>query len=267
MRGVMLVLVLLAVAGCGARPDEPGIPAGDAGPTEPAEPLWGNDFLLTEALVGGEPKALLAGTEVSLRFTDDGRLVAHAGCNTMSGPVSLDGGTLSADGLATTEMGCDPPRHAQDEWLAEFLASKPSWELTDARLTLRGGDTELVLTERSVADPARPLQGTVWTVDTLIDGQVASSTPAGAPPATVEFGPDRVEVFGGCNGGSAGYRLEGDTITFDPLTMTRKACPGEIMALESAVVAVLDGSVTFDVTSDVLTLNHPSGKGLRLRAE
>lgn len=267
MRGAMLVLVLLAVAGCGAPPDEPGLPAGDPGPTEPAESLWGNDFLLTEATVGGEPKALVAGTEVRLGFTDDGRLVANAGCNTMSGPVSLDGGTLSADGLATTEMGCDPARHAQDEWLADFLAGDPTWELTDARLTLRGGDTELVLTERSAADPDRPLRGPVWTVDTLIDGEVASSTPAGAPPATLEFGPERVKVFGGCNGGSAGYRVEGDTITFDALVMTRKACSDEIMALESAVVAVLDGSVTYDVTSSVLTLKHPSGKGLRLRAE
>jgi heat shock protein HslJ len=262
MRGVLLVLVLLAVAGCGARTD--GLSVSDQATPEP---LWGSTFLLTEGYIDGTPTTIQAGTEVSLLFTEDRRLVANAGCNTMSGPVTLDDGRLSTDGLAITEMGCDQPRHAQDEWLAGFLDGKPSWELAGGKLTLRGGDTELMLTERSVVDPDRPLEGTVWTVDTLVDGETAGSTPAGAPPTTVEFGPDRVSVFAGCNGGSANYRLDGDTITFDPLEMTTKGCPGDIMVLESAVVAVLEGSVTFDVESAFLTLNHPSGKGLRLRAE
>lgn len=259
MRGVMLVLVLLTVAGCGAR-------TGSTVEQEP-EPLWDSTFMLSEATVGGEPRALVQGTEVSLAFTDDRRLVANAGCNTMSGAVSLADGRLRTEGLAVTEMGCDPPRHEQDTWLAEFLDAEPSWELAESRLVLRGGDTELVLTDRTVADPARPLIDTEWTVDTLVEGESASSTPAGTPPATVTFGKDRVEVFGGCNGGSAAYRVEGDTITIEALMMTRKACAPDIMRLESAVVGVLDGSVTYTVESDVLTLDHPSGKGLRLRAE
>lgn len=243
-------------------------PGGSADGTAPgADSVWGHTFLLTAGYRGGDPMATLAGTEVSLRFGEDHRLVADAGCNTMSGQASLDGGELAVDGLETTDMGCDEPRMAQDKWVGEFLTSRPTWELADGKLTLRGGGTELVLTDRAVADPARPLTGTVWTVDTLVDGQTASSVPAGAPQATVEFGQDTAKVFAGCNSGSARYRLSGDTITFEPLMLTRKACPDDIMALESAVVAVLEGSVTYGVESDVLSLKHPSGKGLQLRAE
>jgi heat shock protein HslJ len=266
VRRALLVFVLLAVTGCGGRGG--GLTGGSADGAEPgADSLWGHTFLLTEGYRDGDPMTILAGTEVSLRFGEDHRLVANAGCNTMSGQASLDGGELALDGLQTTDMGCDEPRMAQDKWVGEFLTSTPTWELADGKLTLRGGGTELVLADRAVADPARPLTGTVWTVDTLVDGQTASSVPAGAPPATVEFGQDTVRVFAGCNSGSAGYRLSGDTITFEPLALTKKACPGDIMTLESAVVAVLEGSVTYGVESDVLTLKHRSGKGLQLRAE
>ncbi len=74
----------------------------------------------------GQPKPLVAGTRITLNFVADGhRLGAQAGCNQMGGPASFEGGHLVVDDLATTEMGCDPPRHAQDEWLARFLTSRP----------------------------------------------------------------------------------------------------------------------------------------------
>ncbi|MCT2586252.1 META domain-containing protein [Actinophytocola gossypii] len=258
-RGWMLVLVLV-VAGCGQPPAStaPGI-----GTVSPA----GAEYVLSEATVGGRPHALVAGTTVSLDFTDDGELRANAGCNHLRWRVSLDDGTLSTEGGEMTEMGCDEPRHAQDRWLTEFLGGGPSWELDGSRLVLRGGDTELVFTDREVAEPDRPLVGPVWTVDTLVDGQTASSTPTGAAAATVEFGEGRLTVFTGCNGGSAAYTVSGDTIEVDALVLTRKACAPDIMRVEEAVVAVLDGTVTYAVSAEVLTLEHPSGKGLRLRAE
>ncbi|HEX2133616.1 MAG TPA: META domain-containing protein [Actinophytocola sp.] len=261
MRRVWAVVLVLVVSGCGQPPDLQH-PMGSA----TVEPLWDTEYVLDEATVGGEPHALVAGTTVTLEFTD-GRLGANAGCNHLGWQASLDGGTLAVDEGEMTGMGCDPPRHAQDTWLTEFLESGPSWEREGPRLVLRGGDTELVFTDRAVAEPDRPLAGPVWTVDTLVDGQLASSTPAGAPAATVEFGKDRLTVFTGCNGGSAAYTVSGDTIEVEALALTRKACAPDIMRVEEAVVGVLDGSVTYSVSSDVLTLEHPSGKGLRLRAE
>jgi heat shock protein HslJ len=255
----MLVLALV-LAGCGQPPDVQH-PMGSA----TVSPV-GSEYVLTEATVGGEPHELVADATVSLEFTDDGELRANAGCNHLRWRVSLDDGTLSTEGGEQTGIGCDQRANARDTWLTEFLGSGPSWEQDGALLVLRGGDTELVFTDRAVAEPDRPLVGPVWTVDTLVDGQVASSTPNGAA-ATVEFGEGELTVFAGCNGGSAAYSVAGDTIEVDALVLTRKACAPDIMRLEEAVVAVLDGAVTYAVSAEVLTLEHSSGKGLRLRAE
>jgi heat shock protein HslJ len=111
-----------------------------------------------------------------------------------------------------------------------------------------------------------PLEGTRWHVDTLVDGQVASSVPAGAR-ATVAFSGGTATVATGCNTGSATYQVSGAAITIGPLAVTRRACAPEVMRLERAVLAVLDGTITYRIGSDRLSLDHPSGQGLRLAGE
>ncbi|OLF19088.1 hypothetical protein BU204_02980 [Actinophytocola xanthii] len=264
----LLVLVLFAATACGARATDE--PAGDAArqPAPGGEELWGKQYVLTKATVDGKPHTLVADTVLSLQFTDDRRVVANAGCNTMGGPLSLDEGRVVVQGLSTTEMGCPGPLDEQDDWLAGFLDSEPTWQLTEeSGLTLRAGRTELLLTDKAVAEPARPLVGTLWTMDTLIDGETASSTTAGVPPATVRFTETEVEVFTGCNSGSAGYRFASGQATIEQLVLTRKACSPDVMRQEQAVVGVMSGTVELTVDSDMLTIDHPSGKGLRLRAE
>lgn len=254
-------LLLLVVAGCGAAPIEAEAPA------KVTDPLRGHTFLSTEVTVDGAPYPLVAETRVSLRFTDDGRLLADAGCNSITGQVTVDDGRLVIDGgLAMTEMGCDPPRHTQDDWLAGLLGAEPEWRLDGPRLEVSTPTAKLVLEDREVAEPDLALVETTWAVDTLIDGQTASSTPAGAT-ATLVFREDVVEISGGCNGGSADYTMSGDKIRFANAVMTLKACAPEIMQLEAAVLEVVRDEVTFEIDADRLTLTHPSGKGLQLTAQ
>jgi heat shock protein HslJ len=248
-------LALLA-AGCGAA-----APPGGGQTT----PLRGHTFLSTKVTENGQPHDLATNTRVTFRFMDDGRLLADAGCNTMAGPVTVDGARLEVSDLSTTQMGCDPARHEQDEWLATFLAGKPSWKLDGDTLVVTSESKELTMRDREVAEPDLPLRGTRWTVESLIDGQTASSVPQGTS-AWLTFGPKSVELHPGCNQGSADYELAGDTIRFGPVLTTRMACEPEAMALEQAVLAVLDGTVTYEIDSNTLTLHHPSGKALQLRA-
>jgi heat shock protein HslJ len=257
LAGPLLLLLLTCAAACVTACGKAG--PGGAGEA-PREPLQGRTFLSSQTT----PHALVAGTRVSLAFTGDGRLVATAGCNTMSGQVEVRDGTLAVDGLATTEMGCDPPRHEQDDWLAKTLGAGPRWRLDGATLTLTSGDTTLVLTDREVADPDRPLADGTWAVDTLVDGQTAASTPA---TATLEFRDGKVDIFGGCNEGSADYTPTGDTIRFGLAAMTRKACEPDIMRLEAAVLAVVRDTATVEIDADRMTLTQPSGKGLQLHAQ
>lgn len=241
---------LLLLAACG----EQAPPAG-------AAPLAGQVFLSDEVTVAGKPHALAPRTRVSLEFTDDGRLIATAGCNTMSGPVRTSEGRLEVDDLVVTELGCDPERHAQDEWLARILGAGPEWRRHGSGLTVTAGDTELVLSRR--AD--RTLEHTTWRLDTIIDGQTASSVPDGA--ATLVFDGKRVEADTGCNGAGGEYTRSGDTIDVRPGARTLMACSPDIMAMESAVDAVLRGEVTVELDGDRLTLTNSSGKGIQLHAQ
>lgn len=261
MRVAGLVMLMVVLAACG----KPGN-ASESPEEPPADPLRGHTFLSTAVKEAGVDHQLASGTRVSLQFTDDGRLLANAGCNTLNGSISVAGGKLSGGDLAMTEMGCAPELMAQDTWLAELLRSEPAWRLDGPELTITSSRTELTLVEREVAEPDVALVETTWVVDTLIDGQTSSSVPAGAR-ATLVFGVDRVTVEGGCNTGSSGYELSGSTIKFDGAHMTLKACAEPLMRLEKTVVDVLAGAVAFEIAADRLTLEHPTGKGLQLHAE
>ena len=254
-------LVLLLGAACG---DPATTARADQSPGDP----WGRDFLSTAVTEEGAERPLVGGTRIRLGFTDDGRLVAHGGCNTMGGQAEIRDGRLMVGDLATTEMGCDADRHAQDEWLARFLGGEPRLELEGSQMTLSGDGTEIRLTDREVADPDRPLAGTRWVVDTVVDGEAASSVPQEAEAHIILNEENGFGGSTGCNqmGGSAVADEASGTVTFGDVIATKMACADDRMALERAVLSVLDGEVPYTVKADRLTLDHPSGKGLGLRA-
>ena len=244
----------LTLAGCAAQQGQPAGPAAD---------LTGRTFLSTSATEDGQPRQLAAGTRVSLWFADDGRLVANAGCNTMSGRVGLAGGKLDVPGgLAVTEMGCDAPLHEQDEWLAGLLGSAPSWRLDGDELVVTGAGTELVLLDRSVAEPDLPVEGTKWLLDTIFSGDTASSVPDGA---YLVFAGGRVTGSTGCNSLGGEAAINGSSIRFGQLTTTRRACRDDLAPVEAAMLAVLRGDVPFELESGQLRLNPDGERGLVLR--
>jgi heat shock protein HslJ len=202
---------------------------------------------------------------VRIGFTDDA-LTAQAECNTLSGPARIDDGVLVVDELAMTEMGCDAERQAYDEFLATFLTSRPTIALDGETLTLTAGADTLVLTDREVADPDRPLVGTDWVVDGIVSGDAVSSVPQGAE-ARMRFTELRVDGNGGCNDFGGDLTIEGDTIRIGDLVTTDMACADDVMALEASVFATLTGDVIYEIDASTLRLTGPDGHGLMLRAE
>jgi heat shock protein HslJ len=263
-RAAFLLVLVLSAAACG-DPNQPARASTSTGRN--AEP-WGRAFLSTSVTENGRPRPLVDGTRIRLTFSDDHQLGAQAGCNSMGGPAELTDNRLVVGDLATTEMGCDPARHAQDEWLARFLTGRPTWQLDGPQLTLEQGGTRMELTDREVADPDRPLRGTRWVVDTIVDGQAASSVPAGAE-AHLVFKDEGFTGSTGCNqmSGTSAIDSAARTVTFSDVITTKMACDDDRMRLERAVLSVLDGKVAYDIEADRLRLDHPGGKGLGLRAQ
>lgn len=91
-----------------------------------AEALLGRTFVSESVTEGGEPRPLVEGTQVRLRFHEDERLTAHAGCNSLGAAVQVTADRLMVADLSTTEIGCQPELHEQDRWLSDLLAAGPA---------------------------------------------------------------------------------------------------------------------------------------------
>jgi heat shock protein HslJ len=243
------ILLLLALTACSGMPR----------PT-----LDGSEWLSTAVTEDGADRPLVDGTRIRLSFTD-GQLGASAGCNTMGGGYRIEGGRLVFEGGGMTEMGCDDARHAQDDWLFEFLGSQPSVAQEGDKLTLTSGGTVIALQDRETAEPDLPLVGTTWTVDAIISGDAVSSVPGDAVATLVFTDDGRVEVDTGCNTGGGTYEVADGTLRIREVVTTLIGCGGTAGQLEAAVMAVINAEeLDFAIDAGTLTLmagDH--GLGLR----
>jgi heat shock protein HslJ len=215
--------------------------------------LSGREFV-SESLEGRE---LVPGTQVHLRF-DSGELSASAGCNSMFGDYGFDGNVLIVPGMGSTEIGCQAPLPAQDEWLAAFLTARPTAELTEPRLTLSSPTETLRLIDREVGSPDRPLVDTRWIGNGIGDGTAVSFGP-GSTLATIAFGSDGdVEAFSGCQHGSGGFAADETTIAFTDLEYDGVPCDDpSLQMLSDTFLLVLNGSqVTFGIEERVLKIDR-----------
>ncbi len=250
-----LLAASLVVAGCTlAMP-----PAG-------TDALAGRTFLSTVVRQDGADRPLVPGSRIRLSFTSDGQLGASAGCNSIGGSFALDGGVLRFREPRTTAMGCDPARHAQDEWLTAFLATGPVLALAGNELVLAAAGTEVRLVDEETISPDLPLVGPLWAVESVVTGDLA----VGFGPhlvATLRFAEDgAVAIESGCNQGGASATIADATLTFGEIGLTRRACLGAAAEMERSVLAVLRApAVSWSIDADVLTL-HAGDEGLVLRA-
>lgn len=243
----------LVIAACSA-----GGPSGNA---SPAATLEGRTFLSTRV----EGRVLVPGTQIRLSF-ERGNVGGTAGCNSFGGRYRVDGGRLLVAEMHQTEMACDAPLMVQEEWVMRLLANGAAITLDGDTLVLAGDGVVLTLTDRVVADPDRPLEGTRWVVDSLVLGDAVSSVPAGVT-AALRFVDGRLELEAGCNQGGGEYRVEDGVITFGPIALTKMACDDARAGVERHVTQVLDGRVGYEIEAGTLRLGGANGPGLVLRAE
>jgi len=247
----LAALLALAVAargagGCGGDGDGD---RGDVstGATIPAE--LARRTLVSTAIDG---RRLVDGTQVMLRFGGE-TLAASAGCNTIVGGYELAGGRLRwSSGPSTTEIGCEAPLHAQDDWLSGLLDGEgAAATIAGDTLVLARDGVQLTLREGRRGHPPLPVVGTYWTLETIADAGPdgsAASVPAGARAPTLRFTEDdRVVLFAGCNtgGGRAVVRDDGSA-EIGPLTLTRIACGEAATELERTVTSILEGRVSLE---------------------
>lgn len=265
IRLALLALLAVGLAGCATGTTGSSDSTSSTGYIDPAavsaEDLDGSSF--TSTRVSGHD--LVAGTTVHLEFAD-GRMTANAGCNTMSGGFSVTAGKLAWTGQpVSTMMGCDDARSAQDRWLSQLLTTGVAATGDPTAVLSLIADPVTMTLERSTPTDASTLLGTSWTVTGYSDGTTASTVAEGLAKPTVAIAEDgALTVDTGCNTGRSTVKASGSTLTVGPLATTRKACTDDrAVAVEAAVVQVLDGTVEVTVEGRTATFTH-DGRSLTL---
>jgi len=227
-------------------------------------PLVGRTFLSQSVTVAGEPRPLLAGTQVTLAFQDDGFFWATAGCNRHGGRVVIERDRIRLDNGFMTAAGCGKERGEQDQWLSDVLDGDLGYVLDGPSLRFTSNETTIELLDSEVADPDRPLQGTRWRLEAMIN---RSTRPTQGVVATIVFDGGRVEVtIEGCNDATGHVTITSNEIRVDALVNTDRACGRAEATVQTAITTVLDGTIHYSIDAAVLRLPHPNGEELHLRA-
>ncbi len=264
LTALLCTTVLLAGAvGC-ARRGTATAPAAPAG-------TWpeGREFWSTAITEDGAAKTLVEGTRLTVEFGQPGELKLHAGCNQLGLQANLEGDRIKPYDYYATMMGCPGGRAAQDIWMQNFFFAGPSWSVAGDQLILRTESTEILLTDKEVLDPDRTLIGPRWVVNTIISKATASSALPGN--AYLEFAGDgSFTGKTGCATLVGKSTVDGDAITVGAIERTARPCEGlnpDLAAEDDrAVMATLNGTVTFTIDARTLTLRGPDGNGLVLTA-
>jgi heat shock protein HslJ len=258
----VLVGVLGGVTGCATGPGGPAVDGPDG-------PLHGAWHLTSGTGPDGEVP-LGPGVEVTLAI--DVEEWSGTVCNTYGAEVDVtDDGQVGVrgDGIRRTEMACPDPRVMDAEvTYLDALALVTAWRVEDDVLTLTGDDVTLTF-DRVPATPDAELTGTVWTVETIVEGS-GPDAPASPPldEATLTLGEDdRFELQGVCNSGGGDHevvdgRLE---IAAETFSMTEIGCDAPLLAQDEDLARILNGSPTLEVVGDQLTVTAEAGQ-LLLRA-
>jgi len=247
----LCLATLLSLAACGGYSSGSDA-SSDASPTPViAADLAGRTFVST-SVTGFE---LIDGTEIRISFEED-HLSASAGCNTVGGAYTVENDLLSVSEPSATLMACDPQLMTQDDQLIGFLTDDPAISLMGDVLMLTGAEVTAEMHEEADGGKGEPLMGTTWTLDSIVDGDSASSVPAGVEPPTLEISDaGQASVFTGCNRGGASVEVDDATLTFGPLSLTKMACGDDATAVEATVTSIIDGTVDYSISGDVLTVS------------
>jgi heat shock protein HslJ len=244
-----VLLVVLLLASCGS--------AGGAG----GDPFGGSTWVLVAGSADGAAIVPIDGYPVTLRV-EDGQAGGTAACNGYGGAIVVTGGALSfPDGISQTEMACMEPGVMELEaaYLSALLRVTGAAS-ADNELRLTGPAVELRFAPLP-PEPDASLIGTMWTLETLVEGETASTAAAEATLHIGEAG--KVTGSTGCNSMNGAYSEAGG---FAPFATTKMACEPQVMDQERLVLAVLGADPTLTIEGSQLTIADLEGRALQYRA-
>jgi heat shock protein HslJ len=143
-------------------------------------PLTGNYWQLLGYNNGrGGFSSVLAGTEITAIFSDDGKLAGSAGCNNYTAGYKVDGDHMSIGPVAATRMMCAEPEGIMDQESAYLAAleTAATYQIQNGRMEMRTADGALAATFEATDAAAAPddlmmaLKNMTYKIDTTVSGE------------------------------------------------------------------------------------------------
>jgi heat shock protein HslJ len=252
MARAALLLTVLLLAGCAAA----------TGGGSPALDVAG-DWQLVSGTTTAGPLPQPDGGLATLTF-DDGEAGGQSFCNHWFSTYTLDGDALRFDGIGGTEMACEPEIMAAETAYATALGAVTRIARDGDALVLTGDGVELRF---GLVPPVPPseLVGTAWVLESLIDGETASSVLAGSTLRLQEDGTFTATTA--CTTLSGRWQPTGDRVMFPEASGESRDCPPEAAGQEAHESAVLGSGFSVSIEEDRLTALGDDGRGLVYRAE
>jgi heat shock protein HslJ len=221
------------------------------------------EWLLQSGTSKGGQIPIVSGSQITLKI--DGATAGGAsGCNSYGGKIEITGTTIKIGALIQTEMACLDNQRMVAE--AAYLSA-----LHDVTTGSRDGDT-LILSGPQVdlhfvlvpPVPDADLVGPTWVLDSLINGNVASST---VGEATLHLNADgTLTASTGCRTVHGTYTVSGNKVEVTLQPYDTIGCPGEVGSQDAQVLAVISNGFQVLIRGDSLTLTA-ANKGLGYRVD
>lgn len=263
-----LAVALLAVVGVFAlinNDDNPETVVTDGDQEEPvAHELEGTAWTL---VIGEGPGGVVDppdGWPVTISFERD-TFGGTASCNGYGGSFTLgDGGSITFAEVGSTAMGCEPAPMETESAFLTALGGVAFYEVLGNNLLLFGDSTELTF-ERQAPVPTAELVGQLWLLDTLIQGETASTV--SGDPATLLLRQDgTLEGGTGCRTLSGTWVEAGGQIVFTNFAAEGNSCTPDLTDQDGLVVTVLGDGFVPTIEGNRLTVMSAGNEGLSYQA-
>ncbi len=109
----------------------------DAAPANPLDGPWTVTGYNNGA---GAVVSPVEGSEITVTFTADGQVFGSTGCNSFSGPFTVQGDTIAVGQLGLTMMACEDALMAQESQFLAALQTPAAIEVSGGMVTLRDAD-------------------------------------------------------------------------------------------------------------------------------
>jgi heat shock protein HslJ len=230
----------------------------DPAPEASGDALDGTTWIL----VSGSP--IVDGYPITFSVDGEG-FGGTAACNVYGGTITRSDDAITLSEIFQTLMACtDTGVMESESAFVAALGMVTSWSIVDGQLHLEGPDETLVF-DPAPEVPTDALVDTTWILDTVIQGDVAS-TPLGDEATLVLAADGTVTGSTGCRTFSGTWVERNGQIDFPELTMEGD-CSADLADQDSLVVNVLGDGFTAEIDGSTLTITSMGNEGLIYIAE